>query len=116
LNEEPHDQNRNDEKHQSAHSRGRSPITRGTSRLPVAPPDFRIGLGDDRNVTRHWSASWMLSDMVWRGLLDRHTMKSGETTETPARTVRSDGDVKLPEMPAVHTAHTQTIPRHSSHL
>jgi hypothetical protein len=92
LNEEPHGQGGNNEKHQSTHSRGRSPVTRGTSGLPVAPPDFRFGVGDDRNVTRHWSASWMLSDMLWRRLFHCHIMTSGGKTATPARTVQPDND------------------------
>jgi len=65
LNEEPRGQCRNDEKQQCAHSRGASPITCSTSRLPVSPPDVRFRVGDDRNVSRHRSASWMLSDTLW---------------------------------------------------
>jgi hypothetical protein len=57
LNDEPDDQSGDDEEHQFAHSRGRSPVTRGTSRLPIAPPDVRCHVGDDRSVIRHRSAS-----------------------------------------------------------
>ena len=96
LDEEPQDQGGNYEKHQSAHSRGRSPVPCGTSRLPVAPPGFRFRVGDDRNVTRHGSASWMLSDRVWRGLVQCHIMTSGGRTARPARRVEPDNDVKLP--------------------
>jgi hypothetical protein len=109
LNEEPHGQRRNDEEQQCAHSRGASPIIRSTLRLPVSPSDFRFSVGDDRNVTRHWSASWILSDMLWRGLFHRHIMASGGRIATPDRTVQPDMDLKLPAMPAVRTAETQTL-------
>jgi hypothetical protein len=56
-NDEPHGQRRNDEEQQCAHSRGRSPVIRGTSGLPVAPPDFRFHDGNDRMLIRHRSAS-----------------------------------------------------------
>ena len=64
LTDEPDDQGRHDEEHHGAHSRSRSPVTGGTSRLPIPPPDIRFHVGDDRSVIRHWSASSMLSDMV----------------------------------------------------
>jgi len=108
LNEEPHSQRRNDEEQQCAHSRGASPIIRSTSRLPVSPPDFRFSVGDDRNVTRHWSASWILSDMLWRGLFHPHIVASGGRM-APDRTVQPDIDLKLPAMPAVYTADTQRV-------
>ena len=57
LNDEPDDQSGDDEEHQFAHSRSRSPVTGGTSRLPIAPPDVRCHVGDDRSVIRHRSAS-----------------------------------------------------------
>jgi hypothetical protein len=40
LNDEPDDQSGYDEQHHFAHSRSRSPVTGGTSRLPIAPPDI----------------------------------------------------------------------------
>ena len=74
LNDEAHGQRRNDEQHQPTHSRGRSLVTRRTSGLPVSPPDVRFGVRDDRNVTRHWRVSLMLSDMLCGQLFHRHIM------------------------------------------
>ena len=51
----------------------------------------------------------MLSDMLWRGPFHRHIMASGGRMATPDRTVQPDIDLKLPAMPAVYTAETQTV-------
>ena len=53
LNDEPHDQSGDDEQHQFAHSRSRSPVTRGTWGLPIAPPDVRSYVRDYRSLNRH---------------------------------------------------------------
>ena len=50
----------------------------------------------------------MVSDVVWRGSFHRHIMTSGGSTARPARTAQPDSDRKLPVMPAVQTAETQT--------
>jgi hypothetical protein len=53
LNNEPDDQHSDDQEHHVAHSRGCSPITRDTSRLPVGPPAVGFPAGNDRRLIRH---------------------------------------------------------------
>jgi len=48
---EPGDQRGDDEQYHCAHSRGSSPVTGGTSRLPSAPPDIGVEIGDYRSVS-----------------------------------------------------------------
>jgi hypothetical protein len=62
LNDEPGEQSGDDEQHHRAHSRSRSPVTSGTSRLPIAPPHVSFHVGDDRSASRHRRASWMVSN------------------------------------------------------
>ena len=50
----------------------------------------------------------MLSDMVGRGAFHRHIMTSGGRIARPARAAQSDSNRKLPAIPAVQTAETQT--------
>lgn len=50
----------------------------------------------------------MVSDMVGQRSFHRHTITSGGRTARPARTAQSDGDRKLPAIPTVQTADTQT--------
>jgi hypothetical protein len=57
LNDEPDEQSGDDEQQHFAHSRSRSPVTGGTSRLPITPPDVGLHVGDHRSVIRHRSAS-----------------------------------------------------------
>ena len=57
LNDEPDDQSGDDEQQCCAHSRSGSPVTGGTSRLPIPPPDVRFHVGNHRRVSGHRSAS-----------------------------------------------------------
>jgi hypothetical protein len=50
----------------------------------------------------------MLSDMVGRRSFHRHIITSGGRTARPATTAQSVSDRKLPAIPAVQTAETQT--------
>jgi hypothetical protein len=57
LNESPHGQQDADDEQQDAHSRRRSPITRGPAGLPVAPAGFCFDVGDDRGLICHRRAA-----------------------------------------------------------
>ena len=49
--DEPGNQRGNDEQYHHAHSRSGSPVTGGTSRLPIAPPDIRVEIGNHRSMS-----------------------------------------------------------------
>jgi hypothetical protein len=106
LNEERNNQTGNDEKHQFAHSRGRSAVTLSTSRLPIPPADVCFGLRDGRNKIRHRSASWMLWYMLWRGSLDHRIITNRGRRATPARTVQTKSEFTFPAIPAIVTIKT----------
>ena len=113
LNDEPHDQSGDDEQHQCAHSRSRSPVTRGTWGLPIAPPDVRSHVREYRSLNRHRPACRMLSDMVWRGSFHRHIITSGGTTATPVRTAQPKNESTFSAMPMMNAANTQSMARMS---
>jgi hypothetical protein len=94
----------NREKHHFAHPRRRSAIAYGTSCLPIAPPDVRCHIGDDRRVDCHRRASGMVSDVVRRRWFQRRIMASEDKTARVARTVPLVKGFKLSVMPAVTTA------------
>jgi len=83
LDEEPDNHSSNDEEHRVAHSRGRSAITLGTSRLPIPLADVGFGLRDGRDKIRHRSASWMLWDMLWRRSLHHRIITNGGRERRP---------------------------------
>src|SRR3954468_14877628 len=109
LNEERNNQSGNDQKHQVAHSRGRSTVTPSTLRLPIPPADVCFGLRKGRNKIRHRSASWMLWDKLWRGSFHHRIMTTGGRTATPARTVQSKNEFTFPAIPEMVTAKIQSI-------
>jgi hypothetical protein len=49
--DEPGNQRGDDEQYHHAHSRSGSPVTGGTSRLPIAPPDIRVEIGNHRSMS-----------------------------------------------------------------
>jgi YihY family inner membrane protein len=109
LNEERDNQSGDDDEHQRAHSRGRSPITLSTSRLPSPPANVCVGRRKGHSRICHRSASWMLWDMLWRGSLHRRTIRTGGRRATVARTVQSKSEFTFPTIPAIVTATTQSI-------
>jgi hypothetical protein len=108
LNEERNNQTGNEEKHQFAHSRGRSAVALSTSRLPIPPADVCVGRCNARNKIRHRSASRMLWDMLCRGSF-HHRITTGGRMATAARTVQSKYEFTFPAIPAIVTAKTQSV-------
>jgi hypothetical protein len=123
LNEERDNQSGDDDEHQLAHSRGRSPITLSTSRQPIPPANVCVGRRKGHSKIRHRNASWMLWDMLWRGSLHHRMTTTGRTRATAANTVQNKSEFTFPRIPAIvshdpehrndafdcHTAHPVSV-------
>jgi hypothetical protein len=107
---EPDNPSDYDDQRHVAHSRSRSSVIGGTSRLPIAPSDIGFQVGDDgsNSVIRHRRASRMISDMVAGGSFQRHIMTSGGRIARAVMTVQPDSDPTWSALPAAYTAKTQS--------
>jgi hypothetical protein len=109
LNDEPHENGRGDENHQPAHPFRRPPIIFNPSRPPIPPPELGFGVGDNRSLVDHRRASWILSDIVWRGAFHRHIKTIGGRTAMPAMNAQLESEFRFAVRPAINTAKTQTV-------